>query len=282
MNKFLLLILAFILFACASPQVTVTSAPTECCAKMTVTSPPPTATLIPTPTLHPQFIAVQEQVASTGERFTLKADGTVEDKTAGGVTSVPGLKLDKNGVWRLSVGGEQIELKPADVSFDNDKGVAVNGYMLGENGMWAVESPTIALLNKYEIDPSTYTLREVDGVMVGTDNETGKEIFRDGRFEIGYAVELAKKDCEPTDFDFVLDNSKSPIMKDRVGGQKYIENLLMEVEYRPEANELLFYELLVDIDKKCWAFVDTEANSLLYRKKTRSISIIPMIPTTFQ
>lgn len=34
---------------------------------VTVTSPPPTATLIPTPTLHPQFIEIQEQLAAAGE-----------------------------------------------------------------------------------------------------------------------------------------------------------------------------------------------------------------------
>ncbi|MDP1713250.1 MAG: hypothetical protein Q8L41_00770 [Anaerolineales bacterium] len=131
-KKILLPILSLILMACASPQVTVT-------LKVTVTSPPPTATVIPTPTLHPRFIEIQDQVAASGERFTLKADGSVEDKTADGVTSVPGLKLDKNGVWRLSVGDQQVTLNPADVSFNNEKGVVANGYALSEDGKWGVE-----------------------------------------------------------------------------------------------------------------------------------------------
>ena len=67
-------------------------------------------------------------------------------------------------------------------------------------GISEAESTAIALFDKYGVDPDTYTLAEVDGVIVATDKETGKEIFRDGRFEISYAVELAKKDCEPTEF----------------------------------------------------------------------------------
>lgn len=61
---------AFVLFltACSSPQVTVTS-------QVTVTLPPPTAAIIPTPTLHPQFVELQDKVAASGERFTLLPDG---------------------------------------------------------------------------------------------------------------------------------------------------------------------------------------------------------------
>ncbi|MDP2777382.1 MAG: hypothetical protein Q8O48_07045, partial [Anaerolineales bacterium] len=54
-KKILLPILSLFLMACASPQVTVTF-------NVTVTSPPPTATVIPTPTLHPRFIEIQDQV----------------------------------------------------------------------------------------------------------------------------------------------------------------------------------------------------------------------------
>ncbi len=73
------------------------------------------------------------------------------------------------------------------------------------------ESAAIALFDKYGVDPDTYTLAEVDGVIVGTDNETGTEIFRDGRFEIGFVIEIAKKDCEPTNFE--PDNTKYERLK---------------------------------------------------------------------
>ena len=67
-----------------------------------------------------------------------------------------------------------------------------------ESGKWGVgiseaESAAIALFDKYGVAPDTYILTDVDGIMVGTDKETGVEIFRDGRFDISYAVKLAKR-----------------------------------------------------------------------------------------
>ncbi len=137
MNKILLPLLALILVACASPQVAVTS-------KVTVTSPPPTAAIIPTPTLHPQFVELQSQIAAAGERFSLKTDGTVEDKTASGVTSVPGLFVDKNGAIILQGQSSQVTISPEDVSFDDKKGVNVAGYTLDEaTGLWGVAQEII-------------------------------------------------------------------------------------------------------------------------------------------
>ncbi len=121
MNKILLPLLALILVACASPKVTVVS-------EVTVTSSPPTATPIPTPTLHPQFVDLQEKIAASGERFTLLSDGTIQD----GAITVPGLFVDKNGVMTLQVGGESVTIPPADVSFDDTKGVSAEGYTLDE------------------------------------------------------------------------------------------------------------------------------------------------------
>lgn len=120
-------------------QVTVTSAPTECCAKVTVTSTPhPTETPFPTPTLHPQFIAAQEKVAASGERFILLPDGTIQD----GAIVVPGLLVDKNGIITLQGDSSQVTISPEDVSFDDDKGVNVAGYTLDqETGKWGVERP---------------------------------------------------------------------------------------------------------------------------------------------
>jgi hypothetical protein len=131
MKKNLFSILALILVACASPQVTVTS-------DVTVTLPPPTATIIPTPTLHPQFVTLQEQIAVSGERFTLNSDGTVQD----GGSVVSGLKVDVNGQIKLMVDGQEVEIAATDLVFDDENGVIVNGYVRDESGkdwMLAVE-----------------------------------------------------------------------------------------------------------------------------------------------
>lgn len=132
MNKILLSLLALILAACASPQVTDSHF-----AEVTVTSPPSTATIIPTPTLHPQFVELQSQIAASGETFTLLSDGTLEQMTEGGAVTVPGLFVDKNGVMNLQVGNETVTLSPEDVSFDDKNGVNVEGYNFDETtGKW--------------------------------------------------------------------------------------------------------------------------------------------------
>ncbi len=128
---------------------------------------------------------------------------------------------------------------------------------------WA-ETPTIALFNKYGIDPDTYTLAEVDGVMVGTDNETGAEIFRDGRFEIGYAVELAKKDCEPTNFapdewGFVQEKYFDSLTD-------YVFTILDDLNFWPSNDDWNFIHVLIDKEKQCWAIAD--GDNLFYRNES--------------
>ena len=120
-----LFILASILSACA-PQVTVTS-------EVTVTlTPLSTETPIPTPTLHPQFIEVQEKIAASGQRFTLNQDGTVKD----GSEIIPGLTVTPNGTMMLIVGGEEIELDSSNISFDDENGVSIVGYEQNEEDEW--------------------------------------------------------------------------------------------------------------------------------------------------
>ena len=148
-----------------------------------------------------------------------------------------------------------------------------------ETGKWGVavseaESAAIALFNKYEINPVTYTLTEVDGVMIGTDKKTGKEILRGGRFELGYAVELAKKDCESTGFE--TDNgSPDENIKDKDSANRYLEKLLRDVNYKPEEIELLFFNVLVDRKKQCWGFADATGDALLYRDEAGLPQVIP-------
>lgn len=136
MKPTLILLAIFLsLAACATaaPEPTVPLAPTECCAKPTVTSPPPTETPISTPTLHPEFIALQETIASFGERFTLQADGTIWDSE--GKVVLPGIRVDKNGEMTIIVNGETVTLDPADVKFD-DNGVKIKGLELDDSGEW--------------------------------------------------------------------------------------------------------------------------------------------------
>jgi hypothetical protein len=117
---------AFIFLAACSgqiPQVTVTSEVTL----------PPTETLIPTPTLHPQFVALQDQIAAPGERFTLLSDGAVQD----GEKPVPGLQVDPKGVVTITVNGEQVEIDPSIMNFDDEKGLSIQGFQdTDANGDW--------------------------------------------------------------------------------------------------------------------------------------------------
>lgn len=98
----------------------------------------PTVAILPAPTLHPQFIALQEQIAASGARFALLPDGMIEEQTAdGGRQTVPGISVDKNGVIALQVGDQQVDLSPADVSFDDRDGITIRGYGLDEStGSW--------------------------------------------------------------------------------------------------------------------------------------------------
>lgn len=129
-----LLILASILSACQSaPQVTVTS-------EVTVTLPP-TETPIPTPTLNPQFISIQEQIAQSGY-FTLLPDGTIEERTSdGGYRLVSGIIVNESGTIFLEVDNEKIEIDLEDVTF-NENGLKIKGFVKNEIGEWRrIEKP---------------------------------------------------------------------------------------------------------------------------------------------
>ena len=80
MNKTLFPIFALILAACA-PQVTVTSEATSTAAP---TLPPPTATIVPTPAISPEFLDLQTQVDGSGTTLTLGSDGVFEQQMPDG------------------------------------------------------------------------------------------------------------------------------------------------------------------------------------------------------
>lgn len=139
------------------------------------------------------------------------------------------------------------------------------------------ELEATALFNEYGVDPNTYTLAEVGGVMVGTDNETGKEIFRDGRFELGYAVELAKKDCEPTNF---APQEGGGLVKQEHSEalSNYESTMINDPDYNPPGDTFYVVYVLVDREKQCWGFGD--GDSLVYRNLTGSLQIVPTIHLT--
>lgn len=150
MKKTSLFFLAFIFTACA-PQVTVTPEVT-----VTVTASP-----IPAPTLHPQFLALQEQIANSGGRFSLRVDGLIYD----GETPIPGVTVATNGTMTITINGETITLDPADVSFDDEKGISIKDYELtdvdddGEKDTW-VEAIPMSELDQQIFDAAP----EIEGV----------------------------------------------------------------------------------------------------------------------
>lgn len=116
-----IILVASILSACQSTPSQLTVTP-EATSNLLPNSP----THIPTPTLHPDFISTQESIAASGERFTLQLDGLIYD----GETPIPGVTVAPNGTMTLTVNGEPIPLDFADVSFDDEQGVSIQGYQL--------------------------------------------------------------------------------------------------------------------------------------------------------
>lgn len=189
MKKILLPILFLILAACSSSQVAVTRS-----AQVTVTSPPPAATPIPMPTLHPQFVKLQSQIASSGERFTLLSDGTIEQSTSEGTITVPGLSVDKNGAITLQGESLKVIINPADVSFDDTKGVNVKGYTLDEEtGKWGVMGTSLSIENLdakkwgnyslIENPDGYYEMKDVQGNLIPE-----VKFFRDGTAELTHGI----------------------------------------------------------------------------------------------
>lgn len=133
MKKSILLIPVFILAACTSvPNVTVTS-------EVTVTLTP---SPIPTPTLHPEFTALQNEINTSSGRFSLQADGLIYD----GGTPIPGMTVAPDGTMTLTVNGETVTLDPADVDFDDEKGISIKGYKWDKTandgaGAWVEAEP---------------------------------------------------------------------------------------------------------------------------------------------
>jgi len=116
-----LLLLLFLLTACSSQTAVPVDLPTATASQ----TPPPTATVIPSPTISPEVIAMQEQIAGDTKNFTLNTEGKLEYK---GVT-YNGLTYGEDGNWHLTLAdGTEVTLAPGQVSMDDKKGFSVNSY----------------------------------------------------------------------------------------------------------------------------------------------------------
>ncbi|MCE9644724.1 MAG: hypothetical protein K8S20_01900 [Chloroflexi bacterium] len=131
MKKILFPILALILVACATSQVTTTS-------EVIASLPPSTMTIVPTPTLNPQFVFLQEQIADSGNRFALLPDGTIQETTLEGIKIIPGISVDNEGQIRLMVNGEEVVLSLADMNLNEIDGIKIKGFTYDEHtNEWA-------------------------------------------------------------------------------------------------------------------------------------------------
>lgn len=171
------LLAALILSACQPSSESMTPQP-----QVTITL---TETPIPAPTLHPQFVELQQTIAAAGERYTLDAStGYIYD----GADVVPGLRIAPDGTMTLEVGGEVVKLDPSKVSFDDKGGVIIDGYELNEEEQWVeAESPAVqtmqAAFGKYNALLDKFTVTAEGESVVVTDPETGMVVYKDGSFE---------------------------------------------------------------------------------------------------
>lgn len=120
--KTILFFAFFVFIVSCAPQVTATP-------EATVTLPP-----VSTPTLHPDFIALQESIAASSGRFSLHADGQLYD----GDTPIPGVIVMPDGKMVLTVDGDkEIILERDGYDFDDEEGFTVKGMKYDEDtGAW--------------------------------------------------------------------------------------------------------------------------------------------------
>ncbi|MBN8654124.1 MAG: hypothetical protein J0M11_00195 [Anaerolineae bacterium] len=281
-NVFIILV-ASLLSACLSTPSQLTVTP-----EATSTLPP---TPIPTPTLHPDFIALQESIIASGTRFSLQADGHIYD----GETPIPGLTVASNGTITLVVNGETTTLAPADVDFDDENGITIDGYSQDpENGSWGeavnpAMTEIIDLLGQYQIDPETYTITEdEDGVVsvtmkvVESGEESEKIVMRSSEFGIQHDLEfavdgIAANSCESKpEFQPRTSTGRVPfeISKKLL---EYIRVIRDELGYYGGTN--FFTNVLIDRKKVCWGHIGDGYN-LLYRDENGVARLIKLIPVS--
>jgi hypothetical protein len=243
MQKMIRLFIVLILSAC-TPQVTVTS-------EVTVTSTlPPTQTPIPTPTLHPQFVELQNLIKDSGDRFTLLPDGTIEELTAdGGRQTIPNLHVDQNGVINIIFNNEHVRIEQSQVIFDDENGLTIEGYELNEQGAWVeaisqeIQS-AMAEFDKYAYSTEGLEFKQNGDDVWAVDKESGKTVYeKDGDSEYGlfyqfWVVEQAGQlDLMPTDIEpdkTVLEGAGLYFVADRAKAFEYFGPLYKRVRVQFE------------------------------------------------
>lgn len=127
---------SILLTACAvqTPAPSSTLPPAALTASQTQ---PPTATAIPSPTVSPEMIALQEEIAKT-EKLTFNTQtGELEYNWQ----IYKGLKYDDaEKMWNLTLSdGTVVELAPDEVSISDEDGFSAPGYSYDEEKGWGVE-----------------------------------------------------------------------------------------------------------------------------------------------
>lgn len=200
---------------------------------------------------------------------------------------MPGLKLDKSGVWHLSAGDQQVELKSADVSFDDDKGISVTGYTLGKDGSWMEITPESQLaldLEKWGMTMDKYNVGyDKDGKIELRQNGTNKLIYWDGRWASNIAMDMVKatNDCKET--IYVPASSKANWAKE--GQVEELNTYIFDIVKKAEDASIIediykskiFWRAVPFRDENnCWGVfvgstVDGEINRLVWQKENREV-----------
>ncbi len=248
MKKIFLFAFIFLAACTSAPQVTVTS-------EVTVTLPP--STEIPIPTLHPQFTALQEQIAASGERFFLSPEGLFD-----GANPVPGLTISPDGTMTIMVNGEPVILDPTKTHFDDEDGIINDEYKLDESGNWVPATETVTIKNSSGVGfvLGTQIEGQPDGVKIVTDivppdalDSKEKALFeiRTNPEKIGFAegeTQLVYVPTEDGKFRIELQRTSNPTDVIAVfGNDKFVwdwEKLLSE------DGENVLFKGAIDLDRK--------------------------------
>lgn len=226
-------------------------------------------TFTSTPTLHPDFIALQEKIAKSGERFSLNPEETIQD----GENTLTAIRVDEEGMIYIIINEAETEVPFEDLNFDNENGLTTNEYLLNKNGVW--ETTKLTPEEQLDLDMAEWNLSLEDGYRVGYDangnielrDKFGELVYWNGRWKGGASLLSRIKssgNCEVTDFvpAFTGANYTSETTIDAF--HKYTWDVVQEFE-ASELNEYVGLKqktkyMAIYLGSKienCWA-IDTE------------------------
>ncbi|MBI5945799.1 MAG: hypothetical protein HY864_15675 [Chloroflexi bacterium] len=151
--KKLFFLIVFTLASCAAPAETLPTA---------TATLPSTATVIPTPTTTPAFLAMQETIAKT-DNYTIMGNGEIEGKLPDGTIGViPGIRLNPDGKgYTIMVDGQAVTISADDVSISDKDGIKIKGYKDVAQGAW-VEVDTFSSNGFLTEAPMWYEIKDVE------------------------------------------------------------------------------------------------------------------------